>query len=72
MRVWRWVVVRAEELDDLIDVVRDALELEWYCTVERDPLQCGVEYRKDRLADALQEVLDALERWREQGWRRGG
>jgi len=63
MRLWRWVV-RAEELDALVDVVRDALELEWYCTVERDPLQCGVEYRKDRLADALQEVLDALERWR--------
>jgi hypothetical protein len=64
MRLWRWVVVRAEELDELADAVGDALELEWYCTVERDPWQCDVEYRKDKLADALQEVLDALERWR--------
>jgi len=63
VRLWRWVV-RAEEVDGLIDVVRGALELEWYCTVERDPWQRDDEYRRDKLADALQEVLDALERWR--------
>jgi len=64
MRVWKWVVVRAGELDDLIDVVRDALEHDYYCRVERDPWQCDEEYVRDKLADALQEVLDTLRWWR--------
>ena len=51
VRLWRLVVVRVEELDYLIDVVRDALELEWCCTVERDPWQCDDEYRRVKRPD---------------------